>query len=39
MGFDKDVDVGFQFCGGAMNAALQLLACQFCKPPLDLIDP
>jgi hypothetical protein len=36
MGFDKVVDVGFQFCGGAMDAALQLSACKFCEPPLDL---
>lgn len=39
MGFDEGVDVGFQFCGGTVYAALQLLSRQLCKPPLDLIDP
>lgn len=39
VGFDEGVDVGFQFCGGTMYAALQLLSCQLSKPPLDLIDP
>ena len=36
---DEGGDVGFEFLRGAMDAALQLIARQFCKPPFDLIDP
>ena len=32
-------DISFQFCHGAVDTALQLLACQFGKPALDLVDP
>jgi hypothetical protein len=39
VGFDEGVDVGFQFCGGTVYAALPLLSRQICEPPLDLIDP
>lgn len=39
MGFDECVDVGFQFRGGTVYAALQLLSRQLREPPPDLIDP
>lgn len=36
---DESADIGFQFRRGPMDAALQLLARQLCKPSFDLIDP
>lgn len=36
---DEGADVGFQLSGGGMDAALDLLAREFGKPALDLIDP
>lgn len=37
--FDESADVALQFAGGGMNAAPQLLAGEFRKPTLDLVDP
>ena len=39
MAFDESADVALEFAGGGMNAAPQLLAGEFCKPALDLVDP
>src|SRR3546814_1061639 len=36
---DEGGDVGFEFRGGAMDTALQLLARQLSKPPFNLVDP
>ena len=39
MSGDEGGDVSFEIGGGAMAAALQLLAGEFSEPAFDLIDP
>jgi len=36
---DEGGDVGFEFGRGSVDAELQLLARELCKPSFDLIDP